>query len=293
MDTLPIDREQLARRLQALYADQSKHAIYQSLPAFVADALGLQFDIDSAWRGDAVRLRHLLSHAQAAGWPEDGSWCDFGANTGFFSLSLAHQMPRARVLAVEANPNHASFIDTLAQAFELTGLQVLPQAITLDRLGEIGQHEVLLHLNVLHHAGADFDRERVSGVADFGAYAIEYLRRLRANARRLVFQIGSNLWGDKAHPIVALDDDMGKLRLFAAWLAQAGWRIDDLSYATRDAGDPQAVQGVSYRSLPPVLLSDLPTAANEAAWRAALAGLRLQEHPGEFYRRPLFICSHA
>lgn len=296
MNKLSIDHQQLAERLKGLYADQSKHAVYQSLPAFVSNALNLQFVIDDTWRGDAVRLDHILRYAQVANWPTDGRWCDFGANTGFFSLSLAHEFPRSEVLAIEANPNHASFIDTIAQAFSMRQrLKVLASGITLDTLSDIGCHDVMLHLNVLHHAGADFDQEHVRSVLDFGTYAENYLRCLQGATSRLVFQMGSNLWGDKSLPIVPVDDDLAKLRLFASWLQYAGWRIDDVSYATRTSlsTGANAVRSprVVYRSLPGDLLADLREGGRDDRLQPALEALRLHEHPGEFYRRPLFACS--
>ncbi len=288
-----FDRETLVRQLQGLYADLSKHSVYQSLPPFIEEALGLRFDIDPLWRGDSVRLQHILQHANTAKWQLDcASWCDFGANTGFFSLSIAHQMPHAKVLAVEANSNHAAFIAALRDAFSLNRLLVLSQNVGRGGLEELGRHSVLLHLNVLHHAGFDFDRDDVKGIADFSLYAHEYLRRLTLNAHHLVFQMGSNLWGQKTLPIVAFDDEPAKIKLYAKWLIDAGWRIEDIAYATRVSplaeGDKPSV---GYRSLPSALVPQCSDWAAKDDLLTFLESLRLHEHPGEFYRRPLFICS--
>src|SRR5437764_15156702 len=93
--------------LKALYGDASKHSVYQSIPEFVSTALGYSEVIDDGWRGDRPRLAYLLTVRR----PADGElWGDFGANTGFFTLSLAHRYPNARFAAIEAHPNHAEFL---------------------------------------------------------------------------------------------------------------------------------------------------------------------------------------
>jgi hypothetical protein len=276
----------LRDELKALYDDRSKHAIYQSLPAFVASALDYQFPIQDEWRGDTVRWQYLGPRLDR---PDLVRWCDFGANTGFFSLTAAHEAPSRQIVAIEANPNHARFIERIRDAFGISNLTVRQQAVGIDELAQLGRHDVLMHLNVLHHAGMDFDRGRVSGAGDFPGYARDYLRRLRSVARILVFHVGSNLWGDKSRPIVPSGDEERKLRLFSGLLVDAGWAIDDISYAARPAQGP-----IFYDSLPAAVVSDLASGTGTSrSLRDALARYRLDAHVGEFYRRPLFICSSA
>jgi len=283
-----MNREQAARlkdELTALYNDLSKHSVYQSLPDFVANALGLQFPIQEEWRGDRVRWQYLAGRLASR---ELESWCDFGANTGFFSLTLAHDSPARRVLAVEANSSHARFIERVRDAFGLSNLTVSRQAVGIDGLPGLGEHDVLLHLNVLHHAGADFDRGRVTGVDDFLPYAKDYLARLRGIARVLVFHLGSNLWGDKSRPIVPAADDEAKLRLFSGLLRDAGWRIRDIAYAARPGAG-----AIHYRPLAAEAVAALAGEAGPPAGllHEALSGYSLDRHVGEFYRRPMFICT--
>ena len=94
--------------LKILYADASKHSAYQNIPDFVSAELGYVETIDEGWRGDRSRLAFLNTKRQ----PAPGErWMDFGANTGFFVLSLAKDHPQTMFIAVEANPNHARFIE--------------------------------------------------------------------------------------------------------------------------------------------------------------------------------------
>lgn len=273
----------LKQELAALYNDLSRHSVYQSVPDFVASATGYQVAINEEWRGDRVRWRYLAERLSS---PALVRWCDVGANTGFFSLTLAHDHPSREVLAVEANPNHARFIERIRDAFALRNLAVSQQAVDIDGIEKLGEHDVLLHLNVLHHAGMDFDRLRVTGPGDFAPYARDYLAGLRAAARVLVFHMGSNLWGDKSRPLVGATEDEAKLRLFAGWLTAAGWRIRDVAYAARpSSGD------IHYRPLPAKAVSALGRGLEAAVVRDALGEFSLDRHVGEFYRRPLFICT--
>ena len=275
-----LDKGALRDTLSRLYADMSKHSTYQTVPDFVSEVIDYQVQIDENWRGDRVRLRYferrLAGHAGRR-------WADFGANTGFFSLSLAHADPARQVMAIEGNPNHATFIRTIAEAFDLSNVEVLSRAVTIDDLDTLPTQDVMLHLNVLHHAGADFDAGRVDTADDFLGYAHTYLMRLRARVGTLVFQVGTNLWGDKGKPVIDYTDDVGKLVLLADLLRNAGWRIESVAYPTRPADGP-----IEYVDLPAGL--DL---ADRAAIGLALAPYNLHEHRGEFYRRPLFVCHAA
>lgn len=274
----------LTDRLQALYRDNSKHANYQNIPAFVREAMGYSERIDEGWRGDTARYRLILDELQIEPGQIIG---DVGANTGFFTLSLAHANPSARFLAYETNPNHVDFVRLLADAFQMTNVSVQPSAVDLAGIDRLPQHDVLLHLNVLHHAGHDFDRALVGSLEDFPGYAVAYLSKLRRRTAALVFQMGSNWGGDKATPIVPVGDDCGKIMLTQRLFAAAGWRVTNIALATH-AGDE-----IVYRRLPAELVSLIEqnsAAAELAELTACVAQFELDRFPGEFYRRPIFFC---
>jgi hypothetical protein len=273
-----VDKEAFKAELAGLYSDLSKHSAYQSIPDFVARIIDYQVPINEDWRGDRVRLDYILSRLSDRSLHH---WGDIGANTGFFSLSLANADPQKQVLAIEANPNHADFIRRIGEVFELANLQVMGRPIAIDDLATIPRQDVLLHLNVLHHAGADFDKGFVTGPDDFLPYAETYLRRLHACTRVLVFQVGTNLWGDKGRPIIDYREDAAKLKLLSQLLCSSGWHIDDVAYATRTIGG-----AIAYEPLSPRL-----RAGTQAEQTTALAGFDLSSHIGEFYRRPLFFCT--
>ncbi len=274
----------LKQELHRLYADASKHSTYQSIPDFVSAKLGYSEVIDEGWRGDRPRLAYLLRHRT----PQAGEhWGDFGANTGFFTLSLAKEYPQARFTAIEGNANHTGFIRRIVEHFALDNVQVIERAIGLNGLRELPDFDFLLHLNVLHHAGHDFDTDLVRDIDEFPDYAERYLKLLDAKTEGLFFQMGSNLWGDKGHPLVAVRNDKEKLKLFSQWLRNSGWGIDKVAYATRNHGDE-----VFYRDIFDFAGDEFVTtdSAIDETITTKLRDLELDQFPGEFYRRPLFLC---
>src|SRR3546814_15446599 len=82
----------LEAELKRLYSDRSKHSVYQNIPDFVTAELGYTESVDESWRGDRQRLTFLTKCRT----PTHGEkWLDFGANTGFCTLSLAYAHPHA------------------------------------------------------------------------------------------------------------------------------------------------------------------------------------------------------
>ena len=261
---------ELKAELQRLYADSSKHSVYQNVPDFVSAELGYTESIDEGWRGDRPRLAFLAECRTPA---SGETWLDFGANTGFFALSLAHDFPQTSFFAVEANPNHARFIERVARYFGMRNVEVIQHAVGLRELPTLPRSDFMLHLNVLHHAGHDFDAELVPERSGFAEYIRRYLSSLREVTRSMLFQMGSNWGGDRNQPLVDVRADAEKLATFGGWLRNSGWTPLAIAYAHR--GEDGHVE---YDRL------DERAAEQSGSWTF------LDRFPGEFYRRPLFVC---
>jgi hypothetical protein len=276
---------ELKSELQKLYADASKHSVYQNIPDFVSAELGYTETIDENWRSDRPRLAYMLaSRPPAAG----ESWLDFGANTGFFTLSLARQFPQTRFVAVEANPNHARFIARVAQYFGMSNVEVIERAVALADLHELPHSDCLLHLNVLHHAGHDFDADLVPERSGFPDYARRYLGLLRGRANAMFFQMGSNWGGDKRQPLVGVREDVEKLEAFSGWLRSAMWHTAAIAYATHESEG-----SIRYQDLPAAALQTARQGglSDPAILKPLFERIDLDRFPGEFYRRPLIFCT--
>lgn len=268
---------ELKAELQRLYADSSKHSAYQNVPDFVSAELGYTESIDEGWRGDRPRLAFLIGCRNPAAGE---TWLDFGANTGFFTLSLAHRFPQTSFLAVEANPNHALFIQRVAHYFEMRNVEVIQRAVGLQELQTLPHSHFMLHLNVLHHAGHDFDAELVPGRSAFAEYARRYLSSLRNVTNAMLFQLGSNWGGDRNQPLVDVRADAEKLATFGAWLRDSGWTSFIAAYAHHHEKGR-----IEYENIDS--LNTGQSSEDKGSWPF------LDRFPGEFYRRPLFLCGRT
>jgi hypothetical protein len=280
----PDTTSDLAGHLHTLYRAPSKHNAYQSVPDFVADSLNYREEIDDSWRGDHCRLAYLLKV-----WPLERlrTLTDIGANTGFFALSLAHRFPSLHVTACEPDRTHATFIRTIASTFRLTNVDVIPKGVTLRSLSGFREQDAALLLNVLHHAGYDFEPSLPRTREAFDDYAKRFLGRLARTRRHLFFQMGSNWGGDKLNPLVPRDAHVDKLRYMAGLLTHGGWQIRRVAYPTR------LDSVVTYLDLPETITASLNCAtapSSDEQIARAIADYDLDQFPGEFYKRPLFVC---
>ena len=269
--------EDIKTELRTLYERSSKHGQYQALPAPLAEKLGFQFKINEEWRGDRTRYPAIREYVEKN---RIRSILDVGANTGFFSLSLNNDLPYLEVTACELNKVHARIITILS---ELGGYQVkvTDTPADLQHLGQFGYFDCVLHLNILHHAGHDFDAALVPDRDAFSEYATKYLERLKGMAGRVVFQMGYNWRGDKTLPLVPKDDQAGKVDLTRTLFQNAGWEIEHIAFARKGDDDLP----ITYDLFE---LKDLPQGSDELQkWAQDRYGEAVWS---EFYLRPIWFC---
>jgi SAM-dependent methyltransferase len=274
----------IIEELRALYADESKHSVYQNTPAFIREKLGYTETIDENWRGDSARWDYLRENIDFS----EKSVLDVGANTGFFALSIAHRNRNADVTALEGNGNHSRYIETIAEYFEMPNVRVLHQYLAMEDLPTLGHYDTVLLFNVLHHAGADFDKDNVRTEAELFSYCVRYMKQLADKCTRVIFQMGYNWGGNKLRPVVELNDDVSKVIYTAKFMIEAGWEMERILL-------PRSCKGKPY----PAELSELPQSTNDLLnnkeYEKASKTIERVVDPeirnfSEFYRRPLFIC---
>lgn len=278
----PSNIGELLAKLQQFYNDHSKHANYQNIPEFVKKAIGYSETINEEWRGDTARYNYILKEID---FPVGAVVGDIGANTGFFTLSLSYFLQKAQFIAYEANLNHAEHINLIKDYFQIDNILIKNKMIDINDIISLPNHDILLHMNVLHHAGYDFDKHLNKTLKDFEAYALEYLAILRPKTTILVFQMGSNWGGSKMKPIIPPDHDTEKIRFISRILLRAGWRIRKIAMATRDAD-----KNILYRNLPDEITDRINNCVAVSDLKGIVKEYKLEQFVGEFYRRPFFIC---
>jgi len=272
-----MDSEILITKLSSFYSDNSKHANYQNIPEFVRDAINYREIINEEWRGDTARYKYILEELVELG---SLSICDVGANTGFFSLSLAHRFSSANVFAFEGNRNHTEFMKIIKEAFSITNIEIENYYIDYDGIEILGQYDVLLNLNVLHHAGIDFDKDK-TGYEELDRYLVEYLQKLLPKTKRIIFQMGYNWGGNKSKPIVELNDDLGKILFTTKTFNKAGWGLKKIAHITKN-------KSFAYVNYPEEITRMIAMGTINQDIKEYISKLELNKF-SEFYRRPIFL----
>lgn len=284
MTTLPTALTQDS--LLALWHSTGKHGVYQQLPAFLTRDFGIRAPVDERWRGDRTRLDYLRSRIDFTGLRV----VDIGANTGFFSLTLAHD-DAAQVTAVEPDPANNAFLQAVGQHYGLDRMQASATPVTLDTVGALPESDLVLLLNVLHHAGDDFDRTHVPDAGALAAYMTEYLARLARTTGRMVYQLGYNWCGNKATPVFpGVREPYAMLRYLEPIFRDAGWVIEHAALRF-DVDDTRMVEIAPDPQRPALVAPSDELLAQSGIQE--LLGQRPLTRVSEFYARPLLVCRRA
>ena len=102
---------------------------------------------------DAWQKPHEV--VQALGLKPDDTVADIGAGTGYFSVRLAHNVPRGRVFAVDTEPGMVKHLAERAKRDGLTNLTAIAGKPDDPKLPE--KADLVLLVDVYHHIG---QRER-------------------------------------------------------------------------------------------------------------------------------------
>lgn len=210
--------EELSRLLRG---SESEHRNYQALPDFALDRLK-QFQFGDYAQDqvslDAPRFDWLGRHLDCSGKKVS----EIGANLGYFCLRLAREHG-AQAHAFEPIGEYARSIEILAALTGLDG-QIVASAVPigLSEIGDLPRGDLLICLNVLHHAGRSFATDEVRTPADWRNYARRYLTACRQAGEWLLFQTGNMQSGE---PLFAGDEIVPFTREL---LEDSGWQVNQL-----------------------------------------------------------------
>ena len=208
----------LERELETLLRAEGKHALYQMLPPAYPGPRPVA--TEGMPRLDDRRFEYLRAHLPVSLAGE--RVVDIGANIGYFSFRLATELG-ASVVAYEPHAPHAKAMELIRAACRLEPgeFEVRNRGVALADVDEIPPARLVLLLNVLQHAGQDFDAREVPAIGRWREYAVEYLRRLRRRAQTLFFQLGYTWLGSRGK----LCADEETIDFTLALVTDAGWRV--------------------------------------------------------------------
>ena len=217
-----------------------------------------------------------------------GPVLDIGANIGYFSFRIIQDF-KVKVIGYEPYGPHSRVLSLIRDICEVdpNNIVIENKGVGLRDIESLPEAEIIVLLNVLQHAGEDFDHELVVSLEEWRDYAVEYLTKLRTKASLMFFQMGYTWKGHEEK----LCEDNDIIDFTVKLLDDAGWKVKHC--------------GIVKNIVRPLCYEDQPVSTTEhnpvffKAWNSLPSKIMKKiigiVRPGYFriYRfaqRPLWIC---
>jgi hypothetical protein len=272
---------QKIEKLKTLLEKTGKHTQYQTLPNEILNGVNDLKNLKIGGYQDYKRYDWLIKHLDTL----SGNVIDIGANQGFFTTTILKDFP-VKVTAYEPFKPHAEGIEILKDllGFNNEDLNILNQGIGIEQIDELPYSDLLIFLNVLHHAGKEFDNDLINNINDWEDYAISYLRKLKSKTNKMFFQLGYAWGGDNER----LCNDEEIISFTSNLLIKAGWNIIKVGIITKYT-EPIFYEDYNYEDLKMVNSLKL----NNSLISKIFNRLKKNhvEMPFRFAQRPLWLCN--
>jgi hypothetical protein len=223
MQKKPLSQEVIKHLNDIIPQEKKEHYNYQDLGALIHVLSGEAHNVSYRQEQvpiDAERYRWLKARVASLGGSP--SILEIGGNLGYICLRLVQELG-VRATCLEPIEDYVRISNFLAQQFGLERLYQARQVFVLwDNLAQLPESDVVINLNVIHHAGRVFDNDVVAKLGGWAAYAQSYLEKLSAKSRYLFFQTG-NTW-----PSTRLFENTKAPEFLADLLDKSGWRVIDV-----------------------------------------------------------------
>jgi hypothetical protein len=192
---------------------------YQRLPPY-ADKIAARLGYSFEYASDQLDLDGARFDFLGRGLKPDGlSVMEIGCNLGYFLLRLACENG-CEARGYEPIAAYKDCIDRLAEIGCVdASVSVVPRGVGLADIAELPSVDLLIELNVLHHAGPVFDAPAVADSGGWADYARARLRALATKAEHLLFQTGNSAGNE------TLFASESAATFTHALLSESGWEV--------------------------------------------------------------------
>lgn len=191
---------------------------YQEIPKFIQKEL-LKKSIKLNYRQhqlllDDSRLKFLTKNLKK----KPKKVTEIGSNLGYFVFNLARKY-NAKITGYEPINNYAKITKQLSKFAKLEkNIIIINDSIKLSNIKKLEKTDLIVELNVLHHAGNYFDILSVKKLGGWRNYALKRLTLLKKKANFLFFQTGNS--GKKQH-----FKSEESINFTSKLLKESGWKI--------------------------------------------------------------------
>ncbi len=205
---------------------------YQEIPTFIIKNLKNNINF-SLYKQDQIKLdtpRYNFLIKNTKKIPK--SVVEIGSNIGFFILNLAYHY-KCNATGFEPIKKYSSLTNEFAKLNQIEKkIKSHPKPITLENIKNLPKSDLIIELNVLHHAGNYFDKNKVNSLGGWRNYAKKRLKLLGKKTSNLFFQTGNS--GKET-----LFPSKDSVKFISKLLEESGWKVkafgtirnlDNLSY---------------------------------------------------------------
>jgi len=283
MQRKPVSQEVIGRLNDIIPQEKKEHYNYQDLGALIHTLSGEPHVV--SYKHEQIPLdqvRYQWLKARIASLAGVSSVLEIGGNLGYICLRLVQELG-VRATCLEPIEDYVRISNFLAEQFGLEHLFQSRQTFVLwDNIARLPESDVLINLNVLHHAGRVFDCDIVERLGGWTPYAQSYLERLADKGRYLFFQTG-NTW-----PSGSFFQNTEAPEFLADILDRSGWRVIDVAIFDKLPELNLSTYAFSDIARIPRIwcqrnsATDLVDYYHESKWLASF--------PTGLAQRPLFFC---
>ena len=141
---------------------------------------------------------------------------EIGSNLGYFCIKFNHYFG-TRSIGYEYEKITFKKANKLKKKNK--DIKYINKELNLKNLGQIKKTDLLIHHNVLHHAGHMYDKKLINSKNDWFKYSVNYMRILSKKSKYLFFQSGNVNYN-----INYFQNDE-TFKVLPLILKKAGWRI--------------------------------------------------------------------
>lgn len=220
MQNKKLGSEALCQLNRLLPLEKQEHYNYQDLASLIQSLTGQELAVD--YKHEQIPIdqeRYPWIKDRIASIPKAESVVEVGGNLGYICLRLVNELG-LRASCHEPIEDYMRISNFIAEELGLAHLyKGHATSVLWDNISELPEADVIVNLNVLHHAGRVFDCDVVREMGGWASYAQSYLEKLVHKGKYLFFQTG-NTWPEKR-----LFENTEAPEYLASILRNSGWEV--------------------------------------------------------------------
>lgn len=158
----------------------SRHSNYQNFSEFTKSSNKNNINLDKLrfnWVQKVINTSNKIYHLT-----------DIGSNLGYMCIKF-NQIFNIQCLGYEYEK--ATYVKANNIINKDSKIKYLNKGLKLSTLRLLKKTDLIIHLNVLHHAGHMYDKNLIKNPNDWKKYSLKYLNMLSKKSKYLFFQTGN------------------------------------------------------------------------------------------------------